>query len=86
MRVHNAENDEAGIICQTLGGGIRRRAAHTRPHHPRQAHKVAEIESFEYFPGDSKVYREWLAQQPIFRQYDRWLMMLFVGLTVGMMG
>ena len=47
---------------------------------------MAEIESFEYYPGDSKVYREWLSRQPIYRSYDRWLMMLFVGLAVGLMG
>ena len=47
--------------------------------------KVAEIESFEYFPGDSEVYREWLSKQPIHRSYDRWLMMLFVGLVVGLL-
>jgi len=48
--------------------------------------KVAAIESFEYYPGDSKVYREWLSRQPIFRNYDRWLMMLFIGIAVGLMG
>lgn len=61
-------------------------AAHRVARRESRRAKVAEIESFEYFPQDSSVYREWLGRQPIHRSYDRWLMMLFVGLATGLMG
>ena len=72
--------------------GLRRRGPHSPPRRssgssgpdPRAA-KQAEIESFEYYPGDSAVYREWLGRQPIYRSYDRWLLVFFVGLAVGLM-
>ena len=72
--------------------GLRRRGPHSPPRrssgssgpNPRAA-KQAEIESFEYYPGDSAVYREWLGRQPIYRSYDRWLLVFFVGLAVGLM-
>ena len=64
--------------------GVPRRATRGGGHDQRAA-KRAEIESFEYYPGDSAVYREWLGKQPIHRNYDRWLLIFFVGLAVGLM-
>jgi chloride channel 7 len=65
----------AGVPRRATGGGG----------HDQRAAKRAEIESFEYYPGDSAVYREWLGKQPIYRNYDRWLLIFFVGLAVGLM-
>jgi chloride channel 7 len=42
--------------------------------------------SLEYLPPHSKVYRNWLQQQPARLDWDRWLMMGLIGLSVGLIG
>ena len=37
-------------------------------------------------PPHSKVYRNWLQQQPARLDWDRWLMMGLIGFAVGMLG
>ena len=73
-----------GLRRRGGSAGVPRRATRGGGHDQRAA-KRAEIESFEYYPGDSAVYREWLGKQPIHRNYDRWLLIFFVGLAVGLM-
>ena len=60
-----------GLRRRGGSAGVPRRATRGGGHDQRAA-KRAEIESFEYYPGDSAVYREWLGKQPIHRNYDRW--------------
>ena len=50
----------------------------------RDKKKAAEIETIEYLPQDSDVYREWLFTQPLNRMWDRWAMMFLVGCVVGL--
>lgn len=42
--------------------------------------------SLEYLPPHSKVYRNWLQQQPARLDWDRWLMMAIIGFSVGILG
>ena len=43
-------------------------------------------QSLDYMPPHSKVYRNWLQQQPARLDWDRWLMMGLIGFAVGMLG
>ncbi|XP_040569447.1 chloride channel protein C-like [Lepeophtheirus salmonis] len=43
-------------------------------------------QSLEYLPPHSKVYRNWLQQQPARLDWDRWLMMGLIGFSVGILG
>lgn len=43
-------------------------------------------QSLEYLPPHSKVYRNWLQQQPARLDWDRWLMMGIIGFSVGILG
>ena len=43
-------------------------------------------QSLEYLPPHSKVYRNWLQQQPARLDWDRWLMMGLIGFAVGILG
>ena len=43
-------------------------------------------QSLEYMPPHSKVYRNWLQQQPARLDWDRWLMMGLIGFSVGLLG
>ncbi len=43
-------------------------------------------QSLEYLPPHSKVYRNWLQQQPARLDWDRWLMMGMIGFSVGILG
>ena len=43
-------------------------------------------QSLEYMPPHSKVYRNWLQQQPARLDWDRWLMMGMIGVSVGLLG
>jgi chloride channel 7 len=42
------------------------------------------LESMEYIPANSAVYREWLQWQPHNRVWDRWLVMALIGMSVGL--
>jgi len=42
--------------------------------------------SLEYLPPHSKVYRNWLQQQPARLDWDRWLVMAIIGFSVGILG
>lgn len=50
----------------------------------RDKKKAAEIETIEYLPQDSRVYRDWLRGQPLELYWDRWAMMFLIGMTVGL--
>ena len=43
-------------------------------------------QSLEYMPPHSKVYRNWLQQQPARLDWDKWLMMGIIGVSVGLLG
>jgi chloride channel 7 len=43
-------------------------------------------QSLDYMPPHSKVYRNWLQQQPARLDWDRWLMMGLIGFSVGIIG
>lgn len=55
----------------------------TEVHIHRDRKKAAEIETIDYMPQDSEVYRRWLHTQPLQRIWDRWTMMFLVGFVVG---
>ena len=46
--------------------------------------RLGGFESIDYLPPNSAVYRKWLARQPHRREWDRWLMMGAIGLSVGL--
>ncbi|CAK0786046.1 hypothetical protein CVIRNUC_009259 [Coccomyxa viridis] len=48
--------------------------------------RLANVESIDYLPPNSEVYRRWLATQPHRRQWDRWFMMGSIGIIVGIIG
>eukprot|EP00240_Pyramimonas_obovata_P003424 CAMPEP_0118923936 /NCGR_PEP_ID=MMETSP1169-20130426/2280_1 /TAXON_ID=36882 /ORGANISM="Pyramimonas obovata, Strain CCMP722" /LENGTH=856 /DNA_ID=CAMNT_0006864997 /DNA_START=214 /DNA_END=2784 /DNA_ORIENTATION=+ len=48
--------------------------------------KLAGVESIDYFPANSYVYRTWLKQHPQKRTYLRWIMMWCIGTAVGLVG
>ncbi|KAM5157158.1 chloride channel protein D-like isoform 2-T2 [Mantella aurantiaca] len=49
--------------------------------------KVSEThESLDYLPSHSEVYKTWLRENPHRSDWDRWLMMAFIGIVVGIMG
>lgn len=50
---------------------------------PVPTRQAAEIETIEYLPQDSKVYRDWLRVQQLELYWDRWAMMFLIGITVG---
>ncbi len=52
-------------------------------HIHRDKKKTAEIETIDYLPQDSEMYRKWLHTQPLQRLWDRWMMMFLVGFVVG---
>ena len=47
---------------------------------------LASHDSFDYLPGHSAVYRQWLRRQPARLDWDRWLMMGLIGTIVGLIG
>ena len=55
----------------------------TEVHIHRDKKKTAEIETIDYMPQDSEMYRKWLHTQPLHRLWDRWMMMFLVGFVVG---
>ena len=56
----------------------------TEVHIHRDKKKAAEIETIDYLPQDSEMYRKWLHTQPLQRLWDRWMMMFLVGFVVGL--
>lgn len=46
--------------------------------------RLRQFESIDYLAPSSRVYRQWLAAQRWGRDWDRWLMMMAIGLCVGM--
>jgi hypothetical protein len=56
----------------------------TEVHIHRDKKKTAEIETIDYLPQDSEMYRKWLHTQPLQRLWDRWMMMFLVGFVVGL--
>ena len=55
----------------------------TEVHIHRDKKKTAEIETIDYLPQDSEMYRKWLHTQPLHRLWDRWMMRFLVGFVVG---
>lgn len=47
---------------------------------------LASYESVDYLPPHSHVYRNWLRQQPARLDWDRWVMMGFIGFAIGFIG
>lgn len=47
---------------------------------------LASYESVDYLPPHSHVYRNWLRQQPARLDWDRWIMMGFIGFATGFIG
>lgn len=47
---------------------------------------LGEYESLDYLPPHSKVYRQWLHQQPARIDWDHWVMMGLIGFLVGTLG
>ncbi|XP_040210108.1 chloride channel protein C-like isoform X2 [Rana temporaria] len=43
-------------------------------------------ESLDYLPSHSEVYKTWLKENPHSSDWDRWLMMAFIGVVVGIVG
>ncbi|XP_072269406.1 chloride channel protein D-like [Pyxicephalus adspersus] len=43
-------------------------------------------ESLDYLPSHSEVYKTWLQENPQRSDWDRWLMMAFIGVVVGIVG
>lgn len=56
----------------------------TAVHIHRDRKKAAAIDTIDYMPQDSEVYRRWLHTQPLQRLWDRWAMMFIVGFVVGL--
>ena len=52
----------------------------------RELDVLSSHDSFDYLPGHSAVYRQWLQRQPSRLDWDRWLMMGLIGTTVGLVG
>ncbi|KAK9804251.1 hypothetical protein WJX72_003440 [[Myrmecia] bisecta] len=48
--------------------------------------RLNDVESIDYLPPNSAVYRKWLAGQPHGRIWDRWFMMGSIGVSVGLIG
>ncbi|KAL4420883.1 hypothetical protein ABPG77_001224, partial [Micractinium sp. CCAP 211/92] len=48
--------------------------------------RLKQFQSIDYLAPSSRVYRAWLAAQPYGRYWDRWLMMAFIGVAVGLVG
>ncbi|CAB4064747.1 unnamed protein product [Lepeophtheirus salmonis] len=53
---------------------------------PEERQILNSYQSLEYLPPHSKVYRNWLQQQPARLDWDRWLMMGLIGFSVGILG
>ncbi|KAF8790282.1 Chloride channel protein A like protein [Argiope bruennichi] len=47
---------------------------------------LSEYESLDYLPPHSKVYKQWLHQQPARMDWDHWVMMGLIGFLVGVLG
>ncbi|KAL3159050.1 hypothetical protein ABBQ32_011048 [Trebouxia sp. C0010 RCD-2024] len=48
--------------------------------------RLNDVESIDYLPINSEIYRVWLARQPHGWVWDRWIMMGGIGFTVGLIG
>lgn len=48
--------------------------------------RLNDVESIDYLPINSEIYRVWLAKQPHGWVWDRWVMMGGIGFTVGLIG
>ena len=53
---------------------------------PRELSILASHDSFDYLPGHSTVYQQWLQRQPARLDWDRWVVMALIGVTVGLLG
>uniref|UniRef100_A0A061RFD9 Chloride channel protein n=3 Tax=Tetraselmis sp. GSL018 TaxID=582737 RepID=A0A061RFD9_9CHLO len=53
---------------------------------PEERRKITAFESIDYLPPNSKCFRTWLRDQVHRRQWDRWLMMFCIGVSVGLVG
>jgi len=53
---------------------------------PRELSILASHDSFDYLPGHSTVYQQWLQRQPARLDWDRWVVMAIIGVTVGLLG
>jgi len=53
---------------------------------PRELSILASHDSFDYLPGHSTVYQQWLQRQPARLDWDRWVVMAMIGIAVGLLG
>eukprot|EP00118_Oscarella_pearsei_P023455 m.281003 g.281003 ORF g.281003 m.281003 type:complete len:211 (+) comp40638_c0_seq6:27-659(+) len=47
---------------------------------------LADFDSLDYLPPHSEAYKQWLRKQPRRLDWDRWIMMAIIGLSVGCVG
>lgn len=60
-------------------------AAHVNHRYSREERqRLRQFESIDYLAPSSRVYRRWLAAQPWGRDWDKWLMMILIGVAVGL--
>jgi len=47
---------------------------------------LLQYEIFDYMPGHSAVYKQWIRQQPARYNWDRWFVTGFIGVMTGFTG
>jgi len=47
---------------------------------------MLQYEIFDYLPGHSTVYKQWIQQQPARYNWDRWIVTGFIGVVIGITG
>ncbi|XP_074645246.1 chloride channel protein D-like isoform X2 [Tubulanus polymorphus] len=52
----------------------------------KERETLGTYESLDYLPSHSEVYKHWLKRQPRRLDWDRWIMMGFIGFAVGFIG
>ncbi|XP_077348792.1 chloride channel protein C-like isoform X2 [Lithobates pipiens] len=52
----------------------------------QKKHLQETHESLDYLPSHSEVYKTWLKENPHRSDWDRWVMMAFIGVVVGIVG
>jgi len=47
---------------------------------------LLQYEIFDYLPGHSTVYRQWIERTPRYFNWDRWLLTALIGVLIGITG
>lgn len=61
-------------------------AGHNHQYTAEERARLKQLQSIDYLAPSSRVYRQWLGEQPHGRHWDRWVMMALIGITVGLVG